>query len=211
MLALALWSGAALGLAADTRSKLDKDMFEAARKGQVERLRALLQSGASIHARDGKGRTALIEACKEGRLETARVLIQASAEVGTTDRDGNSALMEAANSRQTALMLAAEKGHSDAVSALLRRWPWVDVDAVDYEGRTALMLAAIHAGAETVKRLLQDGHADVDQRDDQGKTALIHAAEQGRADNVRALIDGNADLDRRDRSGKTALDHARAR
>ena len=70
-----------------------------------------------------------------------------SPNVDAVDRDG-----------RTALMIAAQNGHTDTATALAGTHG-ADVDAVDRDGRTALMIAADHVHTATVnalKALAQD-------------------------------------------------------
>lgn len=55
------------------------------------------------------------------------------------------------------------------------------MNAVDYYGNTALMKAAEHGEAETVKLLIAAG-ADVNAKTDDGRTALWFAGVMGRND-----------------------------
>ena len=55
----------------------DAALIEAAGRGDVAAVRALLRQGASVAATDGRGRTALIAAAYGDHLEVGRLLIQA--------------------------------------------------------------------------------------------------------------------------------------
>jgi len=68
----------------------------------------------------------------------------------------------------------------------------------------ALIHAAYGGDMETVAVLL-DHHADVNARDDMGKTALIEAARQGHTDAVRLLLENGAAVDLQALDGSTAL------
>ena len=50
-------------------------------KGKVEAVRVLLEMGASIHARDNQGRTALHLATLKEQVHTLRLLVQRGADV----------------------------------------------------------------------------------------------------------------------------------
>ena len=81
-----------------------------------------------------------------------------------------------------------------------------EVNARDAEhGETALMLAVKFADAELVQLLLAAG-AEVDVRDDQGRTAL-YLAEAG-SEAFEALRQAGADVYVRDRDGETLLHRA---
>lgn len=83
-------------------------------------------------------------------------------------------------------------------------------DAVDPDGRTALMMAAYNGHTETVKLLL-DRRAKVDAVDLMGRTALMYAASGPFAATVKLLIARGADPNVRDTGeGFTALMFAAA-
>ncbi|MBR0257555.1 MAG: ankyrin repeat domain-containing protein, partial [Synergistaceae bacterium] len=60
---------------------------------------------------------------------------------------------------------------------------------------------------EAVKILLNAG-ANVNDRDNDGKTPLIHAAGRWNADTVNVLIDAGADVNMKDNDGRKAFDYA---
>lgn len=71
-----------------------------------------------------------------------------------------------------------------------------------------LAIAAARDAAESVRQLLDDGHA-ADERDRRGMTALMAAARTGALDAMRVLLDAGADPNARDHAnGWTPLLHA---
>lgn len=60
-------------------------------------------------------------------------------------------------------------------------------------GHTDLMRAALGGQTETVKRLLEGG-AEVNERDDEGRTALMFAVTNLHTDSAKALLDHGADV-----------------
>ena len=91
-------------LAAQLDARLDTERQDtlltwAARHGQAEAARLLLEAGASVGATDGGGRSALLVACAMGHLEIVRLLLEASAAVG-----------QAADGGFTPLIVACENG-----------------------------------------------------------------------------------------------------
>jgi len=63
-------------------------------------------------------------------------------------------------------------------------------------------------GYEDAIKLLIEHHADVNLRDDSGRTALMHAAAGKYVDAIPHLLQNHADLYAKDRSGKTAVEIA---
>ena len=84
-----------------------------------------------------------------------------------------------------ALLRAASAGNADTVRTLLAS-PNVDVNGVDDQGNTALILAA-RLGHDEVVRTLLLAKADVRVKNKDGKTALMLAAEGGHDETVAAL------------------------
>ncbi|MDB5758355.1 MAG: ankyrin, partial [Burkholderia sp.] len=108
----------------------------------------------------------------------------------------------------SALMLAAQHGHAEVVSALCEKSFTVDMHRQDAQGNTALMLAAMAGDAAIVALLGQLG-ANAYQEDNKGNTALMKIAACGaRIDIARLLVDLGADPTHRNHAGKTAADLA---
>ena len=78
------------------------------------------------------------------------------------------------------------------------------VDAVDEDGRTALMVAVVKNNADCVKALLVVG-ADVNAKNKNGWTALMLATGLGYTDCVKTLLEAGADVNEENKNGATAL------
>ena len=81
---------------------------------------------------------------------------------------------------------AACRGHLGIIEAFIGALG-VDVEAVDYDGYTALMCAAMHGHTDTVNALAGTYNANVDAVDRWGRTALMFAAENCHTDTLNAL------------------------
>ena len=103
---------------------------------------------------------------------------------------------------------AAIRAKDEAATLALVQSGAVDVDAVDQDGRNALLFAAMCGSSETVVDRLLARTTDVDARDKYGWTALILAARDGQATVCSALIGAGADVQAQDEDGRTALDNA---
>ena len=69
------------------------DWPAAAKKGDTDRVQALLKAGAELEAKDRDGRTALMLAAQYGRTDTVRLLLARGANAGARDRRGWNAYM----------------------------------------------------------------------------------------------------------------------
>jgi ankyrin repeat protein len=87
---------------------INQDLIEAADSGETDKVRALLEEGADVHATDDNGLTALWKAAAWGYTEIVRSLLDAGADVNTKAEDGS-----------TFLMLSANNGYLDVVKLLL--------------------------------------------------------------------------------------------
>eukprot|EP00501_MAST-03F_sp_TOSAG23-6_P002047 GSMAST32.ASY1.ANO1.2136.1 assembled CDS len=85
----------------------------------------------------------------------------------------------------------------------------LDINAVDVDGNTALMRAAIRGIKRDVYELLRQ-NANVDIQNKSMETALILAAKDNHRAVVDKLLQNGAKLDIKDHHGKTALDYATA-
>lgn len=195
-----------LDAGADVR--LGEPVCNAARYGDIEMIATLLDAGAEI---DGDGTTTplLLAAGSDTGDAALAYLLERGADPNRTDEAGHSALMHAA-SRHSLICARAlvEHGASPVVEPSRK-----------VRGRVnALHMAAIgnrsrHESAELLEFLLglPRLRAQIDARDDWGRTPLCCAATYGTADDVRALLEAGADPTIANRDGHTPLAIARAR
>ena len=156
-------------------------LMTAARTGSPEALRALLAHGADVEARDRfHGESALIWAAAENHAEAVRVLAEHGADV-----DGRSALLQLEPRQRragqsilplgswTPLMYAARENALAAAEALVSAG--ANLDAVDPDGATALVIAIINAHYEFASQLLRTG-ADPNVVDNEAGMGPLYAA-----------------------------------
>ncbi len=183
-------------------SALNRNLLTAASLGDAALVRKLLGAGASPHAADERGRTALLLAIYQRHGEAARALIHAGADVNHKDDQANSAFL-----------LAAANGQVELVRLTLSHG--ADPHSTDRYRGTALTAASQHGNPEVVKLLLQAG-VPVDHVNALGWTALLEAIVLGDGsaryeDVVQLLLDAGADANLADRDGVTPTRHARER
>lgn len=155
---------------------------EAARRDDVESVRALLAEGGDVDASLGDGMTALHWASLNGNREIVELLLEAGADVSVTTRLGS----------YTPLHLASEAGQSAVVPLLLEAGS--DVRAVTSTGDVTPLHFAASAGDAGVIRLLVGAGAEVDARESNwGQTPLMFAAAAGRLEAAKALVEAGAD------------------
>ena len=64
-------------------------LHKAAKEGQVEVVKVLIQAGAQLKVKNKKGCTPLHKAAKEGQVEVVKVLIQAGAQLKVKNKQGH--------------------------------------------------------------------------------------------------------------------------
>lgn len=163
--------------------------------------KVLLKAGADPNVENLKGVRPLTSAAFNGNDRMVTLLLEHGADPGHADRTG-----------KTAIIYAAGKGFAGIVEQLLDAG--ISADLADIHDLTPLMWAAGHTNdvpakeaLATIDLLLSKG-ADIDQRDDRGRSALMIAAERGHADVVRHLMATGADPLAKDQDGKRAVDLA---
>ena len=160
----------------------ESPVADAAMRGDVEAVRALLREGADVNAAQGDGMTALHWASLEGDRAMAEVLLYAGASVSAMTRLGD----------YTPLHLAAQGGHDQVVTALLKAG--ADANARTATGAATPLHFAAGAGSVEAVNALLDAGALVDEPERQwGHTPLMWAAEANRVDAVSALLARGAD------------------
>jgi ankyrin repeat protein len=155
---------------------------DAAMRGDLDALRALLKQGADVSGAQGDGMSALHHAAERGDAEMTEMLVYAGANVSAMTRIG----------QYTPLHLASQAGSAAVVQALLKAGANVAARTTT-TGVTPLHLAAATGNADVVKILLDAG-ADANARDAEwGQTPLIYAAAPNRAEAIRVLLARGAD------------------
>ena len=177
-----IWRGAAalltVALLTGATMAPPPELLDAARRGDLAAVRALLRAGTDPNVAQGDGLTALHVAAQGGNLDIAKALIDAKANVEAKSRLGG----------YTPLHLAAQGGHVTVVRALLDGGA-VAGSTTTTTGVTPLHLAAQALNGEAVIRLLVERGAPLEAKERQAEqTPLMFAAAAGRVGNVQELL-----------------------
>jgi hypothetical protein len=184
---------------------LDRPLIRAARRGEADRVRDLLSRGASVRARDDRGRTALVAAAYENNVRVAAVLIEAGADVNRKD-----------DTVQSAYLIATSEVGDDTRLLDLTLAAGGDVRSLDSFHGTGLIRAADRGYPRVVRRLLATD-IRVDHVNELGWTALHEAVILGDGSRryvrvVRLLVEAGADVNKpSQRDGVRPLQHATSR
>jgi ankyrin repeat protein len=207
VLGVALFAGAAP--AAET---VNPALVDAAKQGNRQAVRSLIDSGAKVDVAGADGMTALIWAAHRNDAEMADLLLRAGADVKAANDYGSTALYAAAAnadpqiaekllaagadanahllSGETPLMEAAERGNLETLRVLLSHGASPNAREAN-GGQTALMWGISERHSAVTEELVRHG-ADVNARSNNGFTALMFAAQVGDADSARVLLGAGA-------------------
>ena len=104
--------------------------------------------------------------------------------------------------KENPLIHAAANNDISEVEDLIKE---ENVEVIDEDGRTALMMASMNGHLSVVKVLVEEGEADIEKLDVYGWNALLLACSDGHLPVVQYLIEKGANADVRDKSGTTPL------
>jgi uncharacterized protein len=154
---------------------------DAAMKGDIATVKALLAQKADVNAPQADGATALQWAAYESNNALADVLIKAGANVKLANNDG-----------ATALSLAATNGNAQMIEKILQAG--ADANERQPNGETALMLAS-RTGNVAAIQVFIDHKAELNAKEKlRGTTAIMWAAEQSHPAAVKLLASAGADV-----------------
>jgi len=210
------------------RGNYDDTVYLAARRGELEKVKAFIEDGANVNAKDAFGCTLLHWAVLADSPEVAEFLIAKEADLNVKDNTGSTALAVANGLTMvkllvskgadidarvqlrgyTRLHISCFAGERDVVQFLIGEG--ADIYAIDNAGREPLHRAAAGGHVDIAGLLIAKG-ADLNLRARNGATPLWEAAIYGRADMVKFLLAKEADISAPNRRGQTPLAAAKQR
>src|SRR6185503_5552386 len=192
LVGLLLTSGASVKTAETTLPEGQTLAMLAAQTGSVDAVKRVVTAGSNVNARETRtGTTALVWAASSNRADAVRALAEAGADANIQSKvtsyphtqngvllsgveEGVSYVGQTVLPRGgwSAVMYAAREGSADAARALADAG--ANLDLMDPEGTTALIIAIINAQWETASVLIEKG-ADLNLADIKGMTPLYSA------------------------------------
>ena len=170
------------------------NIFQAAKNGNIERIKELLSEGIDVNTKDTHGWTALILSCvfsnKKSSIETVKLLLEYGADINIQDNKGWTSLMYASRHSN-------EVSNIETVKLLLEYDANVNIQ--NKKGLTALMYSSGESNHNSslynVKLLLQYG-AKINIQDNSGKTALYYSSllsnKESNIETVKLLLENGA-------------------
>lgn len=134
-----------------------QDIFEAARTGNIEQIRALSKIDSdTVNAANAGGFSPLMIACYRGQTAAAKELVKLGATVNSISAEG------------TPLLAAVYQNNTELALFLIKKKAALNVQGPD--GNSALMYAVMNQNVEIVKALVKKG-ADKSIKNGDGQTA----------------------------------------
>ena len=201
-------------------------LMQAVLMNKPKEVSALLASGADVNAASALGRTALMMAADTHQPEMVELLLAARADVHARDLQGNTALILAQLEGDGFLncfswmrldswlsLDGASRDDDMTRCTQLLLAAGADAKACNHAGQNALMTACYRrftsAEAEASIRLLITAGADINSRDNEGRTPLMFSLMSGdHGWMVPVLTSLGADINARDNAGRTPLMYA---
>jgi ankyrin repeat protein len=170
-----------------------EDFFKALELDDGRTITQLLRRGFDVNSASESGQTPLFLALRSGSHQAVAALLSAP----------DLKVDQANQANETALMMAALRGHLDWCKRLVERGA-----TVNREGWTPLHYAATGPNPQVTAFLLERG-AQVDAPSPNGTTPLMMAARYGHEDSVQILLVAKADPRLRNQKELSAADFAR--
>ncbi|MFC1841868.1 ankyrin repeat domain-containing protein [Candidatus Dependentiae bacterium] len=181
--------------------EIDKKLFDAAKSGDFQKVKGLVEEGADVNAKHEYGQVPLVTATIAGYPEIVKFLVEQGANV-----KGNGKIIGAP------LAIAAEKGNLEIVEFLIKKR--ADVNQKGFFGQTPLHAAVLEGHMLIAKVLIEKG-ANVNEKTKHNPhlryfedTPLHFAAAGGSLPMVKLLVEKGAKIEVKDANRKTPLENA---
>ena len=150
-------------------------------EGDLEGVRAALQSGVDVNSKGRYGATALMTVLEQRHIAVASLLLeQECIDVNASDDDSRTALHYVAWHDKTSECLAMLLTRPDLTTG---------VNQKDWQGETPLGFAVRRNAVSCVQLLISDKRTDPNIKDNRGDSPLMVAVKHNRVDCVKLLLD----------------------
>jgi cytohesin len=164
----------------------------AAHRGDIDKVRIILEQSTNVDIRDKAGHTPLFYAASAGQMHVVEFLISKGADVNAKDNRGG----------ETPLFYAGDAGWKNVVELLIEKG--ADINIRGHDGSGALESAAWLGRSDVAELLIAKG-ADVNAKDKSDYTPLHAAAQMGLVEIVEMLIAKGSNVDAKTGWGETPL------
>ena len=157
-------------------------------KEHTQCVNILIEAGVDVNlANVSDGTIPLMNATYRPNAEAVDLMIKKGADVNMISHDGSTALILASGIQQDVIVP-----------------PGTNVNSKKYRNGVRRLLSSLKRSTECISLLIQAG-ADVNRRDNNGRTALIRAAEQYNPRSIDLLLQAGADVNTAANYGNTPL------
>ncbi|WP_265035361.1 MULTISPECIES: ankyrin repeat domain-containing protein [unclassified Wolbachia] len=174
------------------QAQLDRELLIAVKNNDLDKVKGLIENGASLEAKDENSKTSLHYFAYEGNLNIFEFLANKGANIEAKDLYG-----------WTPLCYAVYKNNSDILKFLLDKG--ADIEAKDINDETPLHIAVKDNNNPEVIRLLLDNGARIEAKNKDGWTPLHYAAYKDNLDACKLLLERNADVEAKNTYDETPL------
>jgi ankyrin repeat protein len=192
---------------------LGKKLIEAVQAGSLEKVKSILDRGATVDTANSDGAPMIVTAARSGNTELVQLLLDRGAGPNAKDSSGDTALMVACSDCRLDMikpLLTARAngvvknnlGYSpvkiawdlkiDGKEACVAAFDYLKAYLSENDPGYRLILAAESGNTKFVRELIDQG-AEVDTENELEQTALIAASREGRTDAAKLLLQKGAD------------------
>ncbi len=172
----------------DKKQLLLQELFKATHDGNVDKVKALLDSGVDPNVEIFTGVPILMVAINENQKSVVETLVNAGADINVKLKKG-----------MTLLMVAIKNGHSDIANYLIEKGANLNVESDN--GSTALSLAKSEGLDDIVNLIKKAIVKDEPEQKEQITGGIFNAAEDGDIETLRKLLLWGADPNKTDMKG----------
>jgi hypothetical protein len=176
-------------------------LVDAAKDGNIDLVRSLLENGTEVDQKDTCGITSLMVACQIGIFEMVKLLLENGANPNAVDYFD----LEFGREELPPILRTSDKA---IIELLVKYGADIHVSA-KLDGRTVLHRAC-EAGHQSTVELCVNMKADVNAVLQNGETPLMTAIKSGKLEIVRLLVEHGANVNQEDKIGVTPLNLARS-
>ena len=220
----------AYALVFNSMAIIGAEIHEAAKKGDLEEVKALVAKGEKVNIKDDRNLTPLYYAAKLGHKNLCEFLITKGADVNEAPEPFYAPLYAAFNKRskegEETFKFLVEQGsdfqivvggytllHNAALSchdesrrniAVFLISKGIDVNVLGHNDKTPLHMV----GCKKICELLLSQGADIEAKDKTGRTPLFYASSNNKREVCELLLSKGVDVNAKDIKGRTPLSEA---
>ncbi len=191
-----------------------KELLKAAGKGEVAKIKELLEQGADINYKDSRGYTPVLKVLEKQNVEALKTILRAKPDLSINTPEGDSILMMANTPEVVNLLVKAgasvdkfnsKKRNNPLLNAVMKKTPEVvkallengaDTEIKNARGQRPLTLAVLESKVEVAKMLIRESF--INAIDAKGDTALSMATNE---EIIADLLDSGVDISIRNKEG----------